>query len=95
MLCFCCPRQLVDARETRFASLLERPLMDVWFRDANTGFAFGAYGIYLRTDDGGESWEDLSFDIDNPDGFHYNAVTPVKGAGLLLAGRAAGLCHSG
>ncbi|MEO1828767.1 MAG: YCF48-related protein [Pseudomonas sp.] len=74
--------------------LLERPLMDVWFRDANTGFAFGAYGIYLRTDDGGESWEDLSFDIDNPDGFHYNAVTAVEGAGLLLAGEMGTLYRS-
>ncbi len=74
--------------------LLERPLMDVWFRDASTGFAFGAYGIYLRTDDGGETWEDLSFDIDNPDGFHYNAVTPVKGAGLFLAGEMGTLYRS-
>lgn len=66
--------------------LLEKPLMDVWFRDAQTGFAFGAYGLALRTDDGGETWDDISFDIDNPDGFHYNAVTQVGSAGLFLVG---------
>ncbi|MEH6565349.1 MAG: YCF48-related protein [Halopseudomonas sp.] len=67
-------------------SLLERPLMDVWFRDAKTGFAVGAYGIFLRTDDGGETWEDLSDVVDNPDGFHYNALADIKGSGLFLAG---------
>ncbi|WVM93429.1 YCF48-related protein [Halopseudomonas pachastrellae] len=70
-------------------SLLERPLMDVWFRDANTGFAIGAYGTFLRTDDGGETWEDRTYDIDNPDGFHYNAMAEVNGAGLFIAGEMA------
>ena len=65
---------------------LEKPLMDVWFRDAQTGFAVGAYGLLLRTDDGGQNWEDVSFDIDNPDGFHYNALTEVKNSGLFLVG---------
>ncbi|PRB81343.1 hypothetical protein CQ007_09300 [Pseudomonas sp. MYb185] len=65
---------------------LEKPLMDVWFRDAQTGFAVGAYGLLLRTDDGGQSWEDVSFDIDNPDEFHYNALTEIKDSGLFLVG---------
>ncbi|MDL2199656.1 YCF48-related protein [Halopseudomonas aestusnigri] len=75
-------------------SLLERPLMDVWFKNANTGFAIGAYGTFLRTDDGGKTWEDRSYDIDNPDGFHYNAITAVKGAGLMLAGEMGTLYRS-
>jgi len=77
---------LDEAADPDGPGLLERPLMDVWFRDANTGFAFGAYGTYLRTDDAGKTWEDLSFDIDNPDGFQYNAVTAVQGTGLFLVG---------
>lgn len=75
-------------------SLLERPLMDVWFKNARTGFAVGAYGTFLRTDDGGKTWEDRSFDIDNPDGFHYNAITAVKDAGLMLAGEMGTLYRS-
>ena len=75
-------------------SLLERPLMDVWFRDANTGFAIGAYGTFLRTDDGGNTWEDRTYDIDNPDGFHYNAMAEVKGAGLFIAGEMGTLYRS-
>lgn len=78
--------ELAEAMDPEGQSLLERPLMDVWFRDANTGFAVGAYGIFLRTDDGGDNWEDLSDVVDNPDGFHYNAITEVKGAGLFLVG---------
>lgn len=66
--------------------LLEKPLMDVWFRDAQTGFAFGAYGLALRTDDGGQTWNDITYDIDNENGFHYNAVTPVGEQGLFLVG---------
>lgn len=66
--------------------LLEKPLMDVWFHDAQTGFAVGAYGLALRTDDGGETWDDISFDIDNPDGFHYNAIARIGDEGLFLVG---------
>ena len=66
--------------------LLERPLMDVWFRDTQTGFAVGAYGIFLRTDDGGETWEDRSDSIDNEYGMHYNAIAPVHNAGLFMVG---------
>jgi photosystem II stability/assembly factor-like uncharacterized protein len=74
--------------------LLEKPLMDVWFRDANTGFAVGAYGLLLRTEDGGATWEDHSDDIDNPDGLHYNAITEVTGTGLMVVGEMGSLYRS-
>lgn len=77
---------LEESRDDQDGGLLERPLMDVWFRDANTGFAVGAYGLFLRTDDGGASWEDLTFDIDNEDGFHYNAITEIAETGLFMVG---------
>ena len=35
----------------------DRPLFDVWFKDARNGIAIGAYGLILETVDGGESWE--------------------------------------
>ena len=46
--------------------MLERPLMDVWFKNANTGFAIGAYGTFLRTDDGGKTWQMLEDVLDRP-----------------------------
>lgn len=76
----------IDAEDDEGFGFLEKPLMDVWFRDAQTGFAVGAYGLMLRTDDGGESWEDISFEVDNEEGFHYNAITEVHNTGLFLVG---------
>jgi len=77
---------LDESRDEQAGGLLERPLMDVWFRNANTGFAVGAYGLFLRTDDGGQNWEELPDLIDNEFGFHYNAMTAVADTGLFLVG---------
>ncbi|MEH6565351.1 MAG: YCF48-related protein [Halopseudomonas sp.] len=74
--------------------LLERPLMDVWFRDLQTGFAVGAYGIFLRTDDGGATWQDRSDSIDNEYGMHYNAIAPVHNAGLFMVGEMGSMYRS-
>ncbi|WP_416304842.1 WD40/YVTN/BNR-like repeat-containing protein [Neptunicella sp. SCSIO 80796] len=35
---------------------LEKPLMDIHFFDAQHGIAIGAYGLFYRTENGGESW---------------------------------------
>lgn len=37
----------------------ERPLLDVHFFDANEGMAVGAYGLIMKTRDGGRSWESV------------------------------------
>lgn len=76
----------IDQGDDEGFDFLEKPLMDVWFRDTRNGLAVGAYGLLLRTEDGGQNWEDVSFAVDNPDGFHYNALTEVKDSGLFLVG---------
>lgn len=50
------------------------PLLDVWFADVSSGVAIGAYGLLLRTEDGGRSWQDRSESMPNPDGWHLNAI---------------------
>ncbi|WP_460311236.1 YCF48-related protein [Aliiglaciecola aliphaticivorans] len=40
-----------------FAPELEKPLLDVAFLDINEGIAVGAYGTFVRTVNGGESWD--------------------------------------
>jgi len=62
------------------------PLLDVWFEDAEHGFAVGAYGHIYRTRDGGETWKTHIGSIDNPDRFHLNGITRVKGGDLYIAG---------
>jgi len=40
-----------------FAPEQERPLLDVVFFNENHGIAIGAYGAFLRTQDGGKTWQ--------------------------------------
>ncbi len=51
-----------------------RPLLGVWFRDAGTGYAVGAYGQAFRTTDGGANWNSMGAGLPNPEGLHYNAI---------------------
>ncbi len=63
-----------------------RPLLGVWFRDARTGYAVGAYGQAFRTADGGASWTSMGAALKNPEGLHYNAIAGGPGNTLAIAG---------
>ncbi|MFC3647427.1 WD40/YVTN/BNR-like repeat-containing protein [Planctobacterium marinum] len=41
----------------QFLPELERPLLDVFFFNPEQGIAIGAYGVFFRTQDGGQNWE--------------------------------------
>ncbi len=60
----------------------EVPLLDVYFSDASTGYAIGAYGTYLTTTDGGRSWHDGLLLED--DDFHLNAIIPLQANQLFI-----------
>jgi photosystem II stability/assembly factor-like uncharacterized protein len=64
------------------------PLLDVWFSDTRNGVAVGAYGLLLRTTDGGKTWVDASENVANRDGWHFNAVSGIPGDGgaVFIAG---------
>ncbi|MEJ8857324.1 YCF48-related protein [Variovorax robiniae] len=55
----------------------ENPFLDVWFRDASNGYVVGAFGLALRTSDGGAHWEPMLHAIDNPKGQHLYAVRGI------------------
>jgi photosystem II stability/assembly factor-like uncharacterized protein len=63
-----------------------RPLLDVWFQDENTGFVLGSYGMLLYTDNGGQTWELVSDNMDNPEAFHLNQIVPAPDGNLFIAG---------
>jgi photosystem II stability/assembly factor-like uncharacterized protein len=63
-----------------------RPLLGVWFRDARTGYAVGAYGQAFRTTDGGAHWTSMGAGLSNPEGLHYNAIAGGPGRMLAIAG---------
>ncbi|WP_227539359.1 WD40/YVTN/BNR-like repeat-containing protein [Marinobacter sp. Arc7-DN-1] len=64
------------------------PLLDVWFENENRGFVVGAYGMFLRTTDGGETWKDWAPRIENRQNFHLNGITRVTGGALVVVGEA-------
>ena len=64
------------------------PFLDVWFEDDSHGFVIGAYGMILRTTDGGESWQDMSAEIENDQNFHLNSITQITGGALVIVGEA-------
>ncbi|WP_437881387.1 WD40/YVTN/BNR-like repeat-containing protein [Pseudomonas sp. LRF_L74] len=72
----------------------EAPLLDVWFQDASHGFAIGAYGMFLETRDGGATWDDASERLHNEEGYHLNAITAVKDAGLFVVGESGSMFRS-
>lgn len=70
------------------------PLLDLWFANQQQGFVVGAYGLILRTEDGGQSWQPWQRYLDNPDRNHYNAITALDENTLILAGEAGLLLRS-
>ncbi len=70
------------------------PMLTVWFASASDGYALGAYGVFLRTRDGGETWEMDSNRLDNPDKYHLYGIARSSAGTLLVAGEAGTLLRS-
>lgn len=69
----------------------EQPLLDVWFKDEKHGIAIGAYGLYVTTEDGGNSWKETAISKDD---FHLNALHVTDSGYLYIAGEAGTLYRS-
>ncbi|WAG81565.1 YCF48-related protein [Metapseudomonas furukawaii] len=63
----------------------DKPLLDVLFLDTRRGFAVGAYGLMLATDDGGEHWRVACELLDDEEDRHIYVIRKL-GDTLLLAG---------
>lgn len=79
-----------DARMAAVAAQLvadgpDKPFLDIQFSDARHGVAVGAYGLAVRTADGGRSWQSFMHQVPNPKGLHLYAVR-VVGSTVWLAG---------
>ena len=70
------------------------PMLSVWFANARDGYALGAYGVFLRTRDGGETWVMDSNRLDNPDKYHLYDIVRSSAGTLLVAGEAGTLLRS-
>ena len=63
----------------------DKPFLDVWFADAQNGYAVGAYNLIVRTRDGGKTWESWFDRTENPKFFNLYAIRPAAGE-LFIAG---------
>ena len=71
---------------------LERPLLDVWFADAERGLAASAYGELVATRDGGDTWQRRS--IRDGEDFHLNQLAAAVDGTLYVAAEAGHLYRS-
>ena len=63
----------------------QQPIMDMHFTASGRGFAIGAYGLMLVTDDEGESWDEP---VVSEEGWHLNAILDLGEGKLMIAGEA-------
>lgn len=77
---------LEDADLTLAEPVFTAPLMDVWFQDANRGWAVGAFGTFLATEDGGQHWLSAQTQLANAEECHLNAITGDGKGRVFIAG---------
>ncbi len=70
------------------------PFMDLWFRDAHSGIAVGAFGKVMSTENGGQTWVDISDNLENFDGFHLYSITANQQNRILVAGEGGSVFRS-
>ncbi|MCS0627889.1 YCF48-related protein [Telluria mixta] len=71
----------------------DKPFLDIQFSDARHGVAVGAYGLAVKTDDGGRTWQSFMHQVPNPKGLHLYAVR-MAGDSVWLAGEQGYLARS-
>ncbi len=76
---------LEDALEVMAEPVYAPPLMDIWFATEEQGWATGAFGTLLRTANGGRSWSDGSYSLQNTEELHLNGVTGDAAGTLYLS----------
>jgi photosystem II stability/assembly factor-like uncharacterized protein len=79
------PKALEEDAKRFAAQGAETSLLDVWFQDESTGYAVGAFGLILRTVDGGAHWTPFLHAVDNPKGLHLYTVRGIAG-NVYIAG---------
>nr|WP_240791730.1 YCF48-related protein [Pseudomonas mosselii] len=83
----------VDMAQRLMDEGADKPFLNLHFTDQQHGLVVGAYGMALRTVDGGRSWQSVAGQIDNPTGLHLYAVAQ-QGLDWYLAGEQGFLAHS-
>ena len=88
---------LVEEMDFAIQQGADKPLFKVRFHSATSGHAMGAYGMILRTEDGGKNWLHVLEHMENDSFYHIFDFAPLPGerrfflageAGLFMVGDA-------
>ena len=71
-----------------------KPFLDIVFLDQDHGFAIGAYGLVMETQDGGEAWTIVNQRLENPTAYHLNKLIANDDGELFIIGEAGQLFRS-
>ncbi|MDR0278642.1 MAG: hypothetical protein LBJ37_12235 [Paucimonas sp.] len=83
----------LETAERIAAEPADKPFLAIAASDADNVLVVGAYGLALRSTDGGAHWHSLMGRIDNPDGLHLYAIAR-QGDAWVLAGEQGYLARS-
>ncbi|HHK4245089.1 TPA: WD40/YVTN/BNR-like repeat-containing protein [Pseudomonas aeruginosa] len=83
-------RQSGDSRAIKDAEWMvadgpDKPFLDLHFTSPSTGFIVGAYGLFFRTIDGGNTWQPWAHRLANESGLHLNGIA-ANGKNIFIAG---------
>jgi len=81
-------QSLIGEMEYALQQGADKPLFNIFFINEKWGYAAGAYGILLRTLDGGESWRLAMHTVENEDFYHLFDSVPMQNQKRLIAGEA-------
>jgi len=70
------------------------PFLDVLFLNEKQGYAVGAYGLFVKTLDGGATWQTVAHLLENFDRYHLNVISQLADDTLIIAGEAGTLFAS-
>jgi photosystem II stability/assembly factor-like uncharacterized protein len=63
----------------------DKPFLDLYFENDQTGFILGAFNLIFRTQDGGKTWDPWLKNMENPRGMHLYDMARI-GDDLFIAG---------
>jgi photosystem II stability/assembly factor-like uncharacterized protein len=86
---------LVDEMNFAISQGADKPLFRVAFPTSTHGYALGAYGMILETENGGKDWLPVLENVENPGFYHIFDFAPLPEEGKFFASGEAGLLIEG
>ncbi|WP_162098047.1 WD40/YVTN/BNR-like repeat-containing protein [Herbaspirillum lusitanum] len=78
-------KSLSSAARQFMADGADKPFLDVFFINDRSGFVVGAFGLALKTEDGGATWQPFMQLLNNDEGSHLYSIK-ASGGRLVIAG---------